>query len=429
MNCSEASSLFTAHFERDLGDTEQAAVEAHLRACPACVQEFQQVAAATRALRSLPIAPSDPATVAGILAAVTSDERRRAHRRRAVLSHALTATLSAAAAVLLLLLLRGPPATPAEPQFVALSPSQPPSQSPSPSPSPSSPQPAAAAPEEPLRCLPIRTQLTGHTESSQSSEVIQLAPGERWTSSWFPELSLQRNETGELIIETRLDPPPEPRIVERVVERVEYVSVTPLELDLQQVAEMLDQTRETLSLVPRSMLAWVRRGLDSPRATAVSETTVPVHEAGPGTSPPANALASSPPRPLAGAAIAAHLTQTRVTAVSILDQEGTLRLEIRGPVAATLPALIAHLDDADPRVVELVRRRLEMLREEHFPDSPVPDAPPADRPTTPDWLGLVGPFPTSTAAPEDLRSLRERWSDWWFEQSRGLGLRQALELL
>jgi anti-sigma factor RsiW len=57
----QATELFSAYWERELGDTEKGALEEHLRSCVVCRREFQQFEKTVDATRSMykMVAPPD----------------------------------------------------------------------------------------------------------------------------------------------------------------------------------------------------------------------------------------------------------------------------------------------------------------------------------------------------------------------------------
>lgn len=69
----QASELFSAYWERDLGPAESAALEEHLRSCVVCRREYQQFEQAVGALHHLEKQVAPPDFVAGVI--------HRVHRR------------------------------------------------------------------------------------------------------------------------------------------------------------------------------------------------------------------------------------------------------------------------------------------------------------------------------------------------------------
>ncbi len=61
MNCRSAQQLISPYLDQQLTGTEMLAMQQHLKKCPACAEEYQQVREVRRLLRSLsPIAPDRP---------------------------------------------------------------------------------------------------------------------------------------------------------------------------------------------------------------------------------------------------------------------------------------------------------------------------------------------------------------------------------
>jgi hypothetical protein len=415
MNCSEARERFSDHLDGALDRDALDRLQEHLRGCATCVDDLASLKQATDALRTLPVPEASQEEVQVILATVHQDAAPRKGRLLGGWTHAVTAVASAAAMWLILGGWRPLPAPAPAAEEIAVG--TPADVSPSAPIDPGSANPAEEAPEDapepapaPLRLIPVRTQLdevAGVDAAKRTGEAIELAPGESWQSDWFPELALARNAAGELLVEARLAPPPEPRIVERVVERVEYVPVQeiPLEVDLEQVADLIGRTRDALPIGPRTMLDWVA-SREPRRAPVVSPS----------------AVAQQVPAPTPPRREAEVVLQAQDYGVTILDHGSSLRLETRGPLTAIVPALIAHLDDARPAVVELVERRLEMIRETYYPASasPLADATPAPPETS--WTDLFTSRSSRAAEPQPPR---ERWAEWWFEQSRTAAIARA----
>jgi anti-sigma factor RsiW len=94
-----AHQLLSAYLERDLGEAESAAVEAHVTGCDACGAALDGLRSAVAALRRLPV-PEPPPFLAGrVMARIRDGEARRAGWREWLANLAAPAVAAPLAAV------------------------------------------------------------------------------------------------------------------------------------------------------------------------------------------------------------------------------------------------------------------------------------------------------------------------------------------
>lgn len=107
MNHSRAQKLLSDFLERDLGESERAALEAHLAGCSACDADLEGLRETVAMLRDLPAPEPPPFLVTRVMARVAAGEARPAPLWRRWLAvfgaPAIAAPLAAAGAALVVL--------------------------------------------------------------------------------------------------------------------------------------------------------------------------------------------------------------------------------------------------------------------------------------------------------------------------------------
>ena len=102
MNCVRVETLLSAYLDRELSGEESLAIREHLRHCPSCAQEMEDLRAVKSvAMRMAPVEPSDD-LLAKMKASITEPEPKRVFPLRQV---AMISAVAAASAALTLSLL------------------------------------------------------------------------------------------------------------------------------------------------------------------------------------------------------------------------------------------------------------------------------------------------------------------------------------
>lgn len=401
MNCKKSRSLLSASIDGALDERTASALYAHLAGCRACAEECTELEDAARALRGLAQAPPPEHHVRAIMAAVERDADERAAAavaplfvsravaggvRSRVASHLAAAVAGAAAALVLWMLFADGARTGTETDVSTV-------------------PPALARAER------GGTAVQGRAEPDTSSADMQQAT---------------------------VEPRVVERVVERVIERVRFVDAplpafedaAPRAADV--LAAMADGLgalrlalqleRERVRMAPR-----LERPLAGPTDGRAELDERPQAGPDPGRDERTTHLVEpsviEPDRERRDDVVLAALAPRR-PAVGIRRDGERLTLATHGSLAQVVPALIAHLDDADPEVVDLVERRLDVIREGVLATELVPLAT-AEEPTEADEgrpllrrLFSGGDSPAGAAEPEPEA---ERWSAWWEANALALG--------
>ncbi len=99
MRHARANQLLSAYLERDLGEAERAAVEAHLAGCDACGADLEALRSAVALLRRLPAPAPPPFLSSRVMARIHDGETRPAGWREWLASLAAPAVAAPLAAV------------------------------------------------------------------------------------------------------------------------------------------------------------------------------------------------------------------------------------------------------------------------------------------------------------------------------------------
>jgi anti-sigma factor RsiW len=112
VNHRRAQGLLSSYLERDLGDAERAAVEAHAAACEACGADLEELRDTIAMLRRLPAPEPPPFLAARVMARIRDGEAQTAGWRQwlgNLAAPAVAAPLAALAAAAAVVVLASPP--------------------------------------------------------------------------------------------------------------------------------------------------------------------------------------------------------------------------------------------------------------------------------------------------------------------------------
>jgi len=114
VNHTRAQDRLSAYLEHDLGDSERAALDAHLAACPRCAADLEDLRGAVDLLRRLPDPEPPPFLSTRVMARIAAGETRVPAWRRLLEqlgAPAVVAPLAAALAALAVFTFAAPPGT------------------------------------------------------------------------------------------------------------------------------------------------------------------------------------------------------------------------------------------------------------------------------------------------------------------------------
>ncbi len=253
---------------------------------------------------------------------------------------------------------------------------------------------------------------------------LVLEPGDVLKTDAGRSFALALGDGAPVLCEATAMPLPEPRVIEKPVETVRYVYNSPLvngplvavDIDQQLVDDVVKTTRtrfDRLKTVLETMTPFA-----TAQSNEVASVAAPEAPAPPVTPTATSSTAAAPnaaaPTPESGLAVAVAASPV------LVRREGDLvTLETRGPLNDVVPALLAKLDDSDPRVRSLVIQRLETIESDLKRDPEIarrlrqlPGAEPAE-PKSKSVLGTVtGLFRDEKKTPV-LDTPEKRWNAWW----------------
>ncbi|MFH0944470.1 MAG: zf-HC2 domain-containing protein [Planctomycetota bacterium] len=352
MKCDHIQPLFSELLEEQLAGSLEEAVREHLANCSYCQGEFASFEEATRTLRGLSAPPTPRSHVDRILRAVDAASSESPLKTPAVIAapsrlrrvggHVFTALCGAAAAILLMVLFREEPARTM--------------------PAPGSP---SAAQSQVTKFVEVPAKLTvlsgpgslvrrpGQDEGVDAAPGLVLKPDDVIRVTGKSVFALAIGNGGVIRFEAK-EPPPE--VVERVVERTQYVRTGPLvsfEVDNEVVDRGLVQVNRSIDTMKssfRSVAGMARQTYTNLKMLGPPEPHTPQAPF----VPRAPAAGSNQPEPTPQAEPAPPVLIRRTA--------GQLTLQTCGQPVEVIPILIGFLDDEDPDLVEMVQDRLEALR-------------------------------------------------------------------
>ncbi len=429
--CDPVRERFSELYEDTLPVGDRADVKSHVDSCAACRVEFSSFVRATDALARLGnslVRATPPAYVASVMKGVDlaaaggavsesapvreqRDARyasaillmRRSVTRRRRFARAATHVAAGAigALVVWLLLGREHETTPVRIESTASTPVLP----------RISPPPVDVVKFAPARVTGDGVVLRNGHELAVDRDGVVLEPGDVLKGDPGASLALALGNGASIRLETAATPAapaPEPRVIEKPVETIRYVNNGPLvavDIDRELVDEVVKNAR--------ARFEHLKTELESMQAGAAE--SAPSHE------DPHDAVATAAPPAAEPSSIVAPPSIVSPPAPVVVRREGDLvTLETRGPLVDVVPALLAKLDDSDPRVRSLVIQRLETIESDLKRDPNVarrlrePGREAQDAPKT--VLGTVTGLFRDQQKPA-LDTPEKRWAAWWSANS------------
>ena len=380
MNCNQVHELCSALYEAELEPELRREAVAHLQQCEPCSLEYSSFGRATDSLRGLEPRGASNEYVQSIMAAVESSAEPRLLRGpRRVASH-VAALLVGAAAVALVWFMAplegglggGAPERVEHAELASIAEPSPPKIDPTP---PLGSDAGAAREAPPPLIIEVPVELIIEVPVEKIVVKTQRDPALLHATN---RLSLAFGAMQRAFESRPL--PEEPQVI---VERIPRASYT----------RAVDRLAFSIELLHRTLER--EQQLADLRSTLALEHSPSEEE------------------PLVAPAASSHPS----TPVRIRREWDRLVLHTYGPAEDIVPALIAHLDDPDSEVRELVWRELDSIRSELTPRRR-PASPQAVTTSDPleslaDLLRTRPPNPKSFDRPG-----RQQWLDWW--NSHGL---------